>query len=343
VAWKIQASANIMGEAARRTALSVVVPCFNEEESIDELLRRLTGVCHGEVGDEYEIVLVNDGSRDRTWPMMSARAAKDPHVVAVNLSRNHGHQLALTAGLQICRGKRVLIIDADLQDPPELLTEMMRIMDQGIDVVYGRRRRREGETWFKKATATAFYRVFRSMVDVDVPLDTGDFRLISRRALEVINRMPENHRFIRGIVSWIGFPQHALQYDRAPRFAGDTKYPLSKMLRFAFDAITGFSIKPLRFVFYLGALAGVIGGVVMLYVLWRWAAGETTPGWTSLAVAVLMIGSVQLIGLGIIGEYLGRMYIESKRRPLFIVQDIVAAPSPASPAEEHEVSECPRR
>lgn len=306
------------------THLSIVVPCFNEEESVHELYNRVTSVCSGLHLPSYDFVLVNDGSSDRTWQILQALAASDPHIVAVNLSRNHGHQLALTAGLSICQGERILILDADLQDPPELLPMMMKRMDTGIDVVYGQRTKREGETAFKKATAAGFYSFLNQIVDIDIPRNTGDFRLISRRALDVLNNMPEHHRFIRGMISWIGMSQEAFPYERAPRFAGETKYPLRKMMRFAVDAITGFSIRPLRIATYVGMCFAAISLALIVFVLIQFLLGHTIQGWTSLAVLVLAIGSVQLFVAGVMGEYLGRLYVEAKQRPLFLIQDIVS-------------------
>jgi polyisoprenyl-phosphate glycosyltransferase len=305
--------------------LSVVVPCYNEEQGIHELHRRVSGVCSASVGDAFELVLVNDGSSDATWPLMVALAAKDHHVVAINLSRNHGHQLALSAGLQFCKGERVFIIDADLQDPPELLHQMMALMNDGCDVVYGQRVKREGETFFKKTTAVAFYRLLDRLVDIDIPRDTGDFRLMTRRALDLLNSMPEHHRFIRGMVSWIGLRQEALPYDRAPRFAGESKYPLSKMIRFAIDAITGFSVRPLRMATYLGFGFGMMTLLFLGYVLVNYFTGKPVEGWTSLAVIMLALGTVQLFVVGVLGEYMGRLYIEAKGRPLYVVQDIVSS------------------
>lgn len=306
--------------------LSVVVPCYNEEEGVHELHRRVTAVCQSCIGDSYELVLVNDGSKDTTWKIMGELARADKHVVAINLSRNHGHQLALSAGLQMCRGERVFVLDADLQDPPELLPQMMARMDDGCDVVFGQRIKREGETFFKKASAYAFYRLLDRMVDIDIPADTGDFRLMSRRAVDVLNSMPEHHRFIRGMVSWIGLRQEALPYERAARFAGETKYPLSKMIRFAIDAITGFSVRPLRVASYFGIYFGVATLLLLAYVFIHYFTGQSVEGWTSLAVIVLALGSVQLLVAGVMGEYLGRLYVESKGRPLFIIQEIVSTP-----------------
>jgi glycosyltransferase involved in cell wall biosynthesis len=324
-----------------RLGLSVVVPCYNEEDGVQELHRRVSDVCQRCVGDNYELVLINDGSRDATWKIMRELSETDKHIVAVNLSRNHGHQLALSAGLQMARGERILIIDADLQDPPELLTKMMERMDDGCDVVFGQRIKREGETVFKKASAYAFYRLLNRMVDINIPQDTGDFRLMSRRALDILNSMPEHHRFIRGMVSWIGMRQEALPYERAARFAGETKYPLSKMVRFAIDAITGFSVRPLKIASVFGFYFGIATLLLIAYVLTQYFLGHTVEGWTSLAVIILALGSVQLLVAGIMGEYLGRLYIESKGRPLFVIQEIACSNKliPDNPDSSSKVSE----
>lgn len=308
-----------------RSILSVVVPCYNEEDGVRELHRRVSAVCQGSVGNTYELILVNDGSSDATWKIMRELAGVDKHVVAVNLSRNHGHQLALSAGLQLCRGERIFILDADLQDPPELLPKMMERMDDGCDVVFGQRIKREGETTFKKASAFAFYRLLNRMVEIDIPRDTGDFRLMSRRAVDILNSMPEHHRFIRGMVSWIGMRQEAVPYERAARFAGETKYPLSKMIRFAIDAITGFSVRPLRMASYLGIFFGIATLLLLAYVFVYYFLGHTVEGWTSLAVIILALGSVQLFVAGVMGEYLGRLYMQSKGRPLFVIQEVICS------------------
>ena len=305
--------------------LSVVVPCYNEQESVRELHRKVSAVCRQCVGAQYELVLVNDGSTDRTWKIMAELSCADPQLVAVNLSRNHGHQLALSAGLQMCRGDRIFILDADLQDPPELLAEMMARMDQGCDVVFGQRIRREGETAFKRLSAFLFYRLLDRMVEIDIPKDTGDFRLMSRRSLDILNSMPEHHRFIRGMVSWIGLRQEAVPYERAGRFAGETKYPLSKMIRFAIDAITGFSVRPLRMASYCGIGFGIATLLLLSYVFVHYFTGRTVDGWTSLAVIILALGSVQLIVAGVLGEYLGRLYMESKHRPLFVIEEVITS------------------
>ncbi len=272
------------GQGAMQSArpfISVVIPCFNEQECLPELHRRLTETCRQATSiyhhdGDYEIVLVNDGSTDKTWEIMTGLAAHDPHLVCVDLSRNHGHQLALTAGLHVCRGANILIIDADLQDPPELLIGMLQVeQTQDADVVYGVRRSRTGESRFKKLTASMFYRVLHTLADIDIPLDTGDFRLMSRRALDVFLNMPETDGFVRGMVAWIGMRQIAFPYDRQERFAGHTKYPLIKMLRLTADAITGFSTAPLKLASFFGSIAGLGSIVMLIYVFLSWASGES--------------------------------------------------------------------
>ena len=322
--WLSRTIADRNSMADGQATLSVVVPCFNEEGNLPRLLKRLSDICRSTVGESYEILLVNDGSRDRTWPLIREAAHEDPHVIGISLSRNHGHQLALTAGLSLCQGARVLIIDADLQDPPELLAEMMEVMDtEKADVVYGQRRQRPGETRFKTLSAALFYRVFRSLVDIEIPIDTGDFRLLTRRALDVLNAMPEHHRFVRGMVSWIGFRQVPIHYDRDPRRAGATGYSLAKMVRLAVDGITGFSVRPLRLASYFGAAFGLLAMITLVYVMASWASGDVVAGWTSLMVVVLILGSIQLFVIGLMGEYLGRLYVEAKRRPLYVIADVV--------------------
>ena len=304
-------------------ALSIVVPCFNEEACLSALYDRLTAAAKKAAMDDYELVLVNDGSRDGSWPIMQRLAKADGHVVAVNLSRNHGHQLALTAGLDLCRGDTILIIDADLQDPPELLSEMLKAMrSEGADVVYGVRRSRSGETAFKRATAHGFYRLLSRATEVDIPLDTGDFRLMSRRALDALLAMPEQARFIRGMVAWIGFKQLPFAYDRQERFAGATKYPLAKMVRFALDALTGFSSAPLKLASHAGLALSALSLLLILYIAYAWIAGQSIQGWTSLMLVVVVLGAVQMFVLALMGEYIGRLYNEAKRRPLYIVQEV---------------------
>jgi polyisoprenyl-phosphate glycosyltransferase len=309
------------------TALSIVVPCFNEEECLPLLHRRIGEAARTAVGEDYEILFVNDGSRDGSWPLMQRLAAADPRLVCINLSRNHGHQLALTAGLDLARGERILIIDADLQDPPELLSDMLAMMDrEEADVVYGVRRSRAGETRFKKATAAGFYRLLSKATEIDIPVDTGDFRLMSRRALDVLLAMPEQARFIRGMVAWIGFRQVPLPYDRAERAAGETKYPLAKMLRFAFDALTGFSSAPLKLASHFGLVLSLSSILIILYIAYAFVTGQNIQGWTSLMLVVVVLGAVQMFVLAMMGEYIGRLYSQAKNRPLYIVSEIAGSP-----------------
>jgi len=302
--------------------LSVAIPCYNETENLPELHRRVTAACRASVGDSYQIVLVNDGSTDRTWETIRDLAAEDRHILGANLSRNHGHQLALTAALSYCQGERTLILDADLQDPPELLPEMLRLMESGADIVYGQRRSRAGESRLKRITAALFYRVLEKLSDVTIPRDTGDFQLISRRVLDVLQSMPERQRFIRGMIAWTGFSNVRMPYDRAPRFAGHTHYPSHRMIKLALDAITSFSIRPLRVGLYLGALLCLLAVVLIVLTLVWWVVFTPFPGWTSLMIVFLLIGGVQTILLGLIGEYLSRLYLEAKNRPLFVVSEL---------------------
>ena len=253
-------------DARASPRLSVVAPCFNEEAGLEQFHRRITAAAQDTVGSDYELILLNDGSTDRTWAIMTDLVRRDPHLVAVNLSRRHGHQLAMTAGLYTCRGDRILTIDADLQDPPELLGEMWRLMERvEADVVYGLRRERQGETMLKRGTAALFYRLMRRVGYADMPVDAGDFRLMTRRVLDILNSMPEQHRFIRGMVSWIGLRQVPLAYDRAPRHSGTSNYSLAKMMGLAFDALTSFSIMPLRLASYLGLLLGCLSLLMLGY------------------------------------------------------------------------------
>jgi len=313
----------VSGGTARRPRLSAVVPCFDEQESLAELHRRLGAACAAASGGDYEIVLVNDGSRDSTWPLMVDLANRDPHVAALNLARNFGKETAIAAGIAEARGERVLVLDADLQDPPELLPEMMAKMDAGADVVYGRRPDREGESWLKRASSAAFYRMLGWLSDIAIPHDTGDFRLMNRRVVDVLRAMPESHRYFRGLVSWVGFRQEPIDYRRPARHAGKTKFTPGKLLALAFDAVSAFSIRPLRLASYLGLIAGIGGILLLIYVVWSWLAGVAVQGWTSLMVVVLLLNSAMLVVIGIMGEYLGRTYLESKRRPMFVIERVV--------------------
>jgi dolichol-phosphate mannosyltransferase len=314
--------------------LSVVAPLYNEEGNVAELVRRLRAAADAAPGiDAYEIVLVDDGSTDRTLELLRAHAAADPRIVVVRLSRNFGHQLAATAGLDIARGDAVVLIDADLQDPPELIPAMVERWRAGYDVVYAVRRNRSGESPFKVWTARLFYRTTRRLTKVAIPVDAGDFRLMSRRVVDALTSIRERHRFIRGLVSWVGYPQTALEYDRDPRYSGSTKYPLSKMLRFAIDGITSFSDVPLRFASYFGFAVSAIAFVVAIVEIGiRIFTGYNLPGYTSTIFAILFLGGVQLIGIGILGEYVGRIYEEIKARPLYLLAGVERA-EPAPLAE----------
>ena len=303
--------------------LSIVVPCYNEIGCLDELHKRVSETAGQVAGTSFEIILVNDGSTDETWKAIQRFVTTGTHTIGVNLARNYGHQLALSAGLEIAKGDRVFVIDADLQDPPELLVSMMALMDEGHDVVYGQRAARAGETRFKLITADLFYRALAGLSDIKIPKDTGDFRLMSRRVVDVLISLPEQHRFIRGMVSWIGFSQVPIVYDRDRRFAGETGYPFRKMFALATNAITSFSVLPLKVASHLALVFAVLGLAMLTYVLSSFFAGETVQGWTSLAALILLLGSVQLMMLGVFGEYLGRMYMESKRRPMFVIDQVM--------------------
>ncbi len=300
--------------------LSVVVPCMNEEETIPLLIERLIAATDAWRGDA-EIVLVDDGSSDNTWDAICEQCKKYPGLRGLKLSMNRGHQVALTAGLMAAKGERIFMLDADLQDPPELLPDMMAMMDRGYDVVYGRRSKRKGESWFKKVTAHGFYRVLNRLSDVPIPNDTGDFRLVSRRALDAVLEMPERARFIRGMFAWAGFRQIGIEYVRDPRVAGETKYPLTKMIRFAFDALASFSIKPLQIATRLAFLTLIIAALMAVYVFWSLIMYNAVAGWASTVLVISFFSGIQLLTLGIIGEYLGRLYVEAKGRPLFFVDD----------------------
>lgn len=306
---------------AAATLLSVVVPCFNEEEVLRETHRRLLNGL-GPLDIELEIVYVDDGSMDDTGTILHELSANDPRVRVVRFARNFGHQIAVTAGIDHSRGDAVVLIDADLQDPPEVIPRMVELWREGFQVVYGVRGHRPGETMLKRSTAAAFYRMINLMSDVFIPLDTGDFRLMDRCVADVLRDMPERHRFIRGMVSWVGFKQCPIYYERHPRFAGESKYPFSKMVRFALDGVTSFSTVPLRWATWAGLVAAGISVLGILYaVVTRLMTNSWVPGWAAIFVAVLFVGGVQLLSLGAIGEYVGRIYGEAKARPLYIVAE----------------------
>lgn len=306
--------------------LSVVVPVFNEEENLPELYRRLSEVLPRVVGS-WEILFVDDGSRDRSWEIIRGLAEADPRVRGLRFSRNFGHQMAFAAGLDHARGDAVVIMDADLQDPPELIPQLLGKHREGSEVVYAVRIARHGETYFKKLTAKLFYRLLARITSVHIPLDTGDFRLMGRRAVEAFRRLPERHRFTRGLVAWLGFSQTGVPYERAPRHAGVTKYPLRKMLRFAVDAITSFSHVPLQLATWLGFVVSAFAFVYILVVIALKFAGISWPGYTSIMAAILFLGGVQLVMVGLLGEYVGRIYDEVKRRPLYLVAEEVGKAS----------------
>lgn len=310
--------------------LSVVAPVFNEEAILHELYRRLTAVLDG-AGLDWELVLVNDGSRDRSLEIMRELHAADGRVKVVNFARNFGHQVAITAGTDYARGQAVVIIDADLQDPPEVILDLLAKWREGYEVVYAIRSERKGETWFKEFTAKAFYRIIYKITDINIPMDTGDFRLMDRKVVEALKTMREKHRFMRGMSVWVGFRQTGVQYVRAERFAGETKYPLKKMLRFALDGITSFSYFPLQLATYIGFVTAAISVVgIIATIILRLTGSHAFYGQATTLVAVLFLGGVQLISLGIIGEYLGRIYDEAKGRPLYIVHDALGFDAQAS-------------
>jgi glycosyltransferase involved in cell wall biosynthesis len=312
-------------QAEERPSLSVVVPCFNEEESIQACHVQLSASLAAS-GRSYEIVYVNDGSRDLTMAILREIQATDRHVQVVNLSRNFGHQVAVSAGIRYATGGAVALMDADLQDPPEVLMEMMKVLESGYDVVYGARRARAGESFIKLLTAKLFYRTLHLLSDTDIPVDTGDFRVMSRRAVDALLRMPESHRLLRGMASWIGFRQYAFYYDRVPRFAGETKYPFRKMVRLALDGVLSFSTVPLRLVSFLGVLSASVALLGIIYALClRLFTQIWVPGWTLLFIGMLFLGGMQMLSLGVVGEYVGRIYTEAKGRPLFLVQEVLSS------------------
>lgn len=300
---------------------TIIAPIYNEECCLDELYRRVSEVMD-QTHELWELILVNDGSRDSSPEMIRRLAAEDKRVRPVMFARNFGHQIAVTAGLDYSRGQAVIIIDADLQDPPEVILEMIEKWRSGAEVVYAVRGEREGETWFKKFTASLFYRIIYSITDVKIPMDTGDFRLMDRKVVNVMNSMREHHRFLRGMSAWVGFKQESVEYKRAARFGGETKYPFKKMLKLALTAITGFSYFPLQLATYLGFItAGLAIIAIPVVAILRALQSQAFFGQASTLIAVLFLGGVQLISLGILGEYIGRIYDEVKGRPLYIVSE----------------------
>jgi polyisoprenyl-phosphate glycosyltransferase len=302
--------------------LSVVAPIFNERDSVEELWRRLT-LALVPLG-EYEVVLVDDGSTDGSWELLRGIAARDEHVRLLKLSRNFGHQVALTAGLDTARGDAVVLIDADLQDPPELIPDLVARWQEGFDVVYAVRERRDGESRVRLLAIAAFYRLFRRLAATDIPADTGDFRLLSRRAVDSLARMPERARYLRGMTSWIGFRQVGVTYRRDPRFAGSSKYPFAKLLRLASDGIASFSVAPIRLLTRIGFVMIVFCAAVLGWTLYtRFFTDSAPQGWTSVLGVVLLLGGIQLLGMGIVGQYIARIFEETKQRPLYLIEEIV--------------------
>ena len=317
-----------------RPKFSVVVPVFNEADVLLEFHRRLSAVMN--VLGSWEAIYVNDGSRDGSLRLIESIRRTDRRIAIVNLSRNFGKEIATTAGLQHAGGDAVIVIDADLQDPPEVISELVAGWQQGFDMVYAKRRAREGDTWLKKTTASMFYRIIGRISSVDVPPNTGDFRLMSRRVVDAVLQLPEQHRFMKGLFAWVGFPSMPVMYDRAPRHAGTTKWDYWKLWNFAIEGFTSFTIMPLKIATYLGlgvALFAVVFGAQL--VLRTLLFGNPVPGYPSLMTVVLWLGGVQLITLGVIGEYLGRVFDETKRRPLYLIErfvpsEMVAADSPCT-------------
>jgi polyisoprenyl-phosphate glycosyltransferase len=320
----------VAGEAAAgRTLVSVVVPVYNESAVIGAFYARATAALADLPDCDYEILFVDDGSKDDTYAQLAAFTSSDRHVRAVKFSRNFGHQIAITAGIDHARGDCVVVIDADLQDPPEVIASMIDQWRQGFDVVYGVRSDRDGETAMKLMTASVFYRLLRRLTNVQIPANVGDFRLMSRRAVDELKRLREKDRFVRGLVSWIGFKQTGVTYSRDKRYAGETKYPYRKMIKFAFDGITSFSTAPLKLATWMGYASAVLAVLYLMSVFVQKLLGFTVDGWATIMVAMLFLGSVQLICLGILGEYLGRIFNEVKPRPMYVIEEMRSSDRPS--------------
>lgn len=305
----------------RNKLISIVVPMYYEEKVADECYKRLKKVMNdNEIN--YEFIFVNDGSKDRTFEILNKIAEEDNNTKIISFSRNFGHQIAVTAGVDKAKGDAVVVIDADLQDPPELIPKMIDLWNEGYKVVYAKRKKRKGESFFKLFTAGMFYRILDKMTDIDIPLDTGDFRLMDRDVVNVLKTMKENNRFVRGMVSWVGFKQTPIEYERDERFAGETKYPLKKMIKFASDGIISFSAKPLKLMGSLGVFCVSISLIIFLYALIRKLTNDVNvvSGWASIMTAVTFLGGVQLLSISVLGEYIGRIYDESKGRPLYVIE-----------------------
>ncbi|NLF36687.1 MAG: glycosyltransferase family 2 protein [Clostridiaceae bacterium] len=302
---------------------SLVIPLYNEEEVIHECIKRVTNVMHNNEFD-YEIIFVNDGSSDSTEEIVKQYCDKDKHLKLISFSRNFGHQTAISAGMDNAEGDAIIVMDADLQDPPEVVLKLIEKYEEGFDVVYAIRSKRKGESFFKKITAKMFYRFLKNMCEVDIPVDTGDFRLISRQVCDVLKGLTERNRYVRGLVSWVGFKQTGIYYEREERYAGKTKYPLKKMLKLSVDGITSFSTKPLKLTKWIGIFMAAVGFIYAIIVIIQKLVGiQMQTGWASTMVTILLIGGIQLIMLGITGEYIARIFDESKNRPLYIIKEKV--------------------
>lgn len=305
------------------TRYSIIAPIYNESDNIQELYRRVSEVLDS-TGESWEIIMIDDGSSDDSTEQMQKLSEEDDRVKSVIFARNFGHQIAVTAGLDHSEGEAVIIIDSDLQDPPEVILDLIEKWKEGYEVVYAVRSKREGETWFKLFTASMFYRIIQRITDVNIPMDTGDFRLMDRKVVNVVNQMRERHRFLRGMSVWVGFKQTGVEYERGARYAGETKYPLKKMVKFASDAITGFSYFPLQIAMYMGFIsAGISILAIPVVVITRLTGSQAFFGQATTLIAVLFLGGVQLISLGLLGEYIGRLYDEAKGRPLYIIKELL--------------------
>ena len=305
--------------------ISLVIPMYYEEQVAEECYRRTRNVLKSIEEYDYEIIFINDGSKDKTLEILETIAKEDNKVKVISFSRNFGHQSAVTAGLKYATGDAIIIIDADLQDPPELIPDMLKYWENGYDVIYGKRKKREGESAFKLLTAKVFYETLNKLSDVEIPKDTGDFRLVDKKVVDVVNNLPEHNKFLRGLFSWIGFRQYAYEYERKERFAGKTKYPLKKMMKLAKDGIFSFSTKPLKIVGGLGIISVIISIAILIYAILSYAYSwnNLTPGWTSIMCTITFLGGVILLSLWMIGEYIGRIYEETKQRPQYIIEKTI--------------------
>ena len=305
--------------------ISLVIPMYYEEQVAEECYRRTRNVLKSIEEYDYEIIFINDGSKDKTLEILETIAKEDNKVKVISFSRNFGHQSAVTAGLKYATGDAIIIMDADLQDPPELIPDMLKYWENGYDVIYGKRKKREGESAFKLLTAKVFYETLNKLSDVEIPKDTGDFRLVDKKVVDVVNNLPEHNKFLRGLFSWIGFRQYAYEYERKERFAGKTKYPLKKMMKLAKDGIFSFSTKPLKIVGGLGIISVIISIAILIYAILSYAYSwnNLTPGWTSIMCTITFLGGVILLSLWMIGEYIGRIYEETKQRPQYIIEKAI--------------------